>query len=286
MDVRAKQRLSHYGVLFPLACVAAVSSRVIPSVRHFPLRRRNQMKTYKLLINALFFTVLCLNASFSVFAQKAALPSGLTENSSVEEILNWLDTTTFPEARIGVEANASGVEQGEIPTTATRYHEQAFFSKGFRLAKIDGCKITLKNDNVKLLRFETKYPNPAEGSLDDFRKIQNNQSKFTGEFSIPLQKLKANKAPYRHTKKAEQADLLGIWRTEFKRKSEFFLIPSKSKMKSLLENLIEIEITGVGQDGQNDSMNGDEITFTFDDKQVSENFHAAFSQAIALCKDE
>jgi hypothetical protein len=31
-------------------------------------------------------------------------------------------------------------------------------------------------------------------------------------------------------------------------------------------------------------MYGDEITFTFDDKQMSENFYAAFGRAIALCK--
>lgn len=49
---------------------------------------------------------------------------------------------------------------------------------------------------------------------------------------------------------------------------------------------MEIEIIGVGQDGRNDSMNGDEITFTFDDKQMSENFYAAFSRAITLCKDK
>lgn len=244
------------------------------------------MKTYKLLINALFFTSIFLNAYSLVFAQKTTLPADLTENSSLEEILRWVDTTILSEARIGLEANASGVEQGEIPTTATRYYESAFFSKGFRLAKIDGCRLKLKNENVKLLTFETKYPNPAEGSLDDFRKIQNNQLEFTGEFSILLQKLKANKAPYRHTKKAERADLLGTWRTEFKRKSEFFLIPSKSRMKQMLENLMKIEVIGGGQDGGNDSMNGDEITFTFDDKQMSEDFYAAFSQAITLCKDE
>lgn len=57
-------------------------------------------------------------------------------------------------------------------------------------------------------------------------------------------------------------------------------------MKSLLENLLEIEIIGVAQSGQNDSMSGDEITFTFDDKQMSENFYAAFSRAITLCRDE
>lgn len=244
------------------------------------------MKTYKLFINALLVIALSLGINSFVFAQKTALPSSLTKNSSLEEILNWLDRTSLPEAQIGLEANVSEPEPTEIPTTSTRYYEWAFFSKGFRLAKIDGCKITLKNDDVKLIRFETKYPNPAEGSLDEFRKIQDNQSQFTGEFSIPLHKLKANKAPFRHTKKAEKAALLGTWRTEFIKKFDFFLIPTQEKLKSLLENQMKIEIIGVGQNGGNGSMSGDELTFTFDDKQMSENFYAAFSRAITLCKDK
>ena len=244
------------------------------------------MKTYNLLLRALFLTVLSLSLNSTAFAQKTTLPAELTEKSPLKEILNWLDKTGFAQARIGLEANASGLEGDEIPTTATRYYEEAIFSKGFRLVKIDGCRITLRNENIDLISFSTKYPNPAEGSLEEFRKIQNNLPKLTGEFLIPLQKLKAGKAPYRHAKKAEQAALLGTWRTEFKSRSELFLIPSKEKLRSLMENLMKIEIIGAGQDGQKDSMNGDEITFTFDDKQMSENFYAAFSRAITLCKEE
>ena len=242
----------------------------------------------KLLIKALFLAIFCFNLNSFVLAQKTAFPAGLTEKSSLEEILDWLDKTSFSQARIGLEANFNEPQIDEVITTSTRYDEQAFFSKGFHLVKIDGCKLVLRNDNTELIRFGTKYPNPAEGSLAGFRKIQSNQPQFTGEFSIPLQTLKANKAPFRHTKKSEKADLLGVWRTEFKRKwkSDFFLIPSKDKLKSLLENQMKIEIIGVGQNGRNDSMNGDEITFTFDDKQMSENFYVAFSRAITLCKDE
>ena len=167
------------------------------------------MRTYKLLVNVLLATVLSLSVNTLVLAQKAVLPENLTEQSSLEEVLNWLDKTSFQEARIGLESNVSEPEPGEIPTTATRYYEWAFFSKGFKLAKINGCNIVLRNDDVDLIRFETKYPNPAEGSLDDFRKNKTNRSQFTGDFFIPLQELKANKAPYQYTKKAEKAALLG-----------------------------------------------------------------------------
>ncbi|MEJ7848337.1 MAG: hypothetical protein WKF92_09635 [Pyrinomonadaceae bacterium] len=254
------------------------------------------MKTYKLLINALFVTALSLSLNSLAFAQKTTLPPSLTENSSFEEILNWLDKTTLHEARIGLESNAPGAEPDEIPTSATRYYERAFFSKGFNLAKIDGCKITLRNNNAELIRFETKFPNPAEGSLDEFRKTQNNQSQFTGEIFIPLQAIKPNKAPYRHTKKAETAALLGTWRTEFKPKSNsslFSLFPviwskekAKEKIGKFRENAMRVKIINTEQNEQNDLMYGDEITFTFDDKQISENFYVAFSRAITHCKDE
>lgn len=140
------------------------------------------MKQYKLVTNTLFAIAMSLSLNSLAFAQKISLPSDLTEKSSLEEILNWLDKTSLPQAHIGLEANIQEPKTDEIITTATRYYELAFFSKGFRLAKIDKCRLTLRNDNVKLIGFSTKYPNPAEGSLDELRKIQNNQSQFTGEF--------------------------------------------------------------------------------------------------------
>lgn len=244
------------------------------------------MKTYKLLIYALSLVVLSLSLTSLVFAQKSTLPSGLTKKSSLKEILDWLDKTGLAQARIGLSEDVQGIEPDDIPNAHTGYSEWAVFSQGFKLTKIDGCKITLRNDGVKLISFTTKYPNPAEGSLDDFRKTANNQSKYAGELFIPLQKLKAKKAPYRHTKKTDQANLLGTWRTEFTRKFEFFIIPTRKRMKSLLEDMMEIEIIGAEPDGGNDSMNGDTLTFTFDDKQVSENFYAVFRQAIILCKEK
>lgn len=245
------------------------------------------MRTYKLLVNVLLATVLSLSVNTLVLAQKAVLPENLTEQSSLEEVLNWLDKTSFQEARIGLESNVSEPEPGEIPTTATRYYEWAFFSKGFKLAKINGCNIVLRNDDVDLIRFETKYPNPAEGSLDDFRKNKTNRSQFTGDFFIPLQELKANKAPYQYTKKAEKAALLGTWRTEFKLKSDFVLFPrfpSRDEIKEAMKNGMRIETKSAKQNGEIDKMYGDELTFTFDDKQMSENFYAAFSRSITLCK--
>ncbi len=42
----------------------------------------------------------------------------------------------------GLEANFIEPETGEVITTAARYNEQRFFSKGFGSAKIDRCKLS------------------------------------------------------------------------------------------------------------------------------------------------
>ena len=49
---------------------------------------------------------------------------------------------------------------------------------------------------------------------------------------------------------------------------------------------MRVEIINAERNEQNDLMYGDELTFTFDDKQMSENFYAAFSRAVTLCKDK
>ncbi len=242
------------------------------------------VKITELLVSALI--LISVGISTPAFGQKSRLPGGLTKGSSLAEILTWLDKTSLPDARIGLESNASGPQPGEIPDNSTSYYESSIFAKGFRFAKNDGCKLTLRHENVSLLNFETKYPNPAEGSLDEFRKRDRAVSQYAAEFFIPLGKLKSNKAPFQHTKNAEKTALFGTWRTEFIRKFEFMIIPTRAKMVDFLENRMKIDVIGSRPDGENDTMTGDELTFTFDDKQMSEDFYSAFGRAIDLCKEK
>jgi hypothetical protein len=239
------------------------------------------MRIYQLLVKTFLVITLSLCIDSSLFAQKNRLPSGLTENSSLEEVLGWLDKMALAQARVGLNAEVAGSGSVDAPTIGERYSEWAVFSQGFRLAKIDGCKITLRNNELKLISFSTLSPSP-EGSLSYFRKAAHNQSPLVGELFIPLRKLKAKKAPYQHTNKAERARLLGTWRIEFKLKSVFSFFP---KLKSQADNLPWINIIGAGHGGLDDSMGGNTVTFAFDDKQMSEDFYAAFSRAINLCKE-
>lgn len=240
------------------------------------------MKTFRLLSRTLFLITVSLAVSLAAFAQNDSLPAELTEKSSLADVINWLDKMNFAQARVGLNAGAPQVETGEVITSVTRYSEWAVFAPGFKLAKIEGCRLILRNDDVKLLSFATKYPNSAEGSLDEFRKTGNGQSKYAGEFFIPLNKLKAAKAAYRPDKaKSPEA-----WQTEFKFNSGRLFFPTRKNMEKMLENQMKIEIIGAGEGGGNDSMTGGTLTFSFDDKQQSENFYAAFSRAITLCKDK
>lgn len=150
--------------------------------------------------------------------------------------------------------------------------------------------MVLRNDDVELISFSTKYPDPRKGSLANFRKTGNNQTRYAGDLFISLEKLsyKNGKSPYRHTKKPEKADLLGTWRTEFYRKGLTLgnikdILSSSGELQKLLNDL-KIEIIGSGEDGRNESMSASgTLTFTFDDKEVSDKFYGAFRQAIKLC---
>lgn len=242
------------------------------------------MSIRSLLLKTVLASVLVGAGTLGIPAQTKHLPGGLTADSSVEEILRWLDSTSLPLARIGLESTSTGPEPGEIPTNATTYHEWAIFGAGFRLKEIDRCKATFVVDDVRLVSFSTKYPDPKKGSLLKFRALGSGGGKSPGELSVGLNRLKSNKSPFRHTKKPEKEQTLGIWRTEFILKSDFFFLPTASKIKSLMENSPTMRVVGTGTDGSDEYMGGSELTFTFGDKDMSEQFFSAFSRAIELCK--
>lgn len=241
------------------------------------------MKTFQSLFCALFLGVL----SCAAFAQSRSLPAGLTEKSSLEEIINWLDKTSFAEARIGLISDAPGLSADEIPTSVTRYAEDATFAKGFKLVKSEGCRLVLRNEDIKLLEFGTKYPDSRLGSLANFRKAGSATS-FSGDLVISLDLLsKKGKVPFQHTKKTERADVFGLWRTEFKGSDKISItkfnkwrVPNQ-EVKILKDFELKIKASRAGDD---ESMDGDKLTFTFDDKETSEKFFAVFSRAVDLCR--
>ena len=251
------------------------------------------MKKFQLLSRILFSIVLSIAFCLSAFAQKTALPPELNKKSSLTDVLNWLDKMSFAQVRIGLESTGNGLTQPEdIPTSATSYSEEAVFSQGFKLSKIEGCKIVLTNDDIKILQFRTANPDYNKGTFEYFRKADDDQSKFTGELTIPLKEIIAKKEPFRYTSKTEKADLFGIWRTQFNTKSDFgygLFIPTKKKVKEKIkeatERSVAIEISGEKLGDRTESMRASRLTFTLDDKEMSEKFYAALSQAVNICDE-
>lgn len=227
------------------------------------------MKTLKPLFCA-FLVILSMGfLKSATFAQKNVLPPELNQTSSLSEILAWLDKNSFPQARIGLDLWKYSSSPSRV---AGRWvHESAVFSKGFKLIKADGCYLTLGNDDIKILSFGTTAYGYERQSLASFRKEATDLTPYPAELYIRLNRMsyKKGKKPYLHTKNPDEAKLLGSWRTEFKEKGG----------RDVLLIVVFDSPPGVGRD----QMYGDSVTFTFDSKDMSEQFYAAFRQAIRLC---
>jgi hypothetical protein len=217
------------------------------------------MKTFGSLVNAMFLVVVIVCYGLECRAQSNTLPPPLGQNSALAEILAWLDKNSFAKAWIGVNSGfASGV-----------------FSQGFKLIKADGCFLTLRNENVDILELgSTAYPGEYS-PLETFFTRKGHSSPYRAELYLRLNRLnfERSKAPFLHTKKTDRAKLLGSWRTEFKEKSG----------RSRPQDVILITLFDAPPAAGRDDLYGENVTFTFDNKETSEKFYAVFLQAIRLC---
>lgn len=259
----------------------------------FFIGAKTGMNLSKTFFSALFLSALIFVLISESAAQKVALPDGLTEKSTLAEVLAWLDRTSFADARIGFQATGTNPTDAiEASMSTASFSEWAVFGKGFRLSKADGCRIVLKNDSLDLLEFSTKSPDGQKGAFPDFRKAGDKQSDYEGNLYIALDLLsyKKMKTSYRLTDKKERADLLGTWQTKFYGKGDRFDITKEKyripPVKVEITYDLLMEISGSGADGRDESMGADYITFTFDDKEMSDKFYAAFRRAVELCRQD
>jgi hypothetical protein len=202
-----------------------------------------------------------------IFAQnRSQWPSELDQRSSVLEILSWLDKTSLPHARVGVRTSSvPGTDPESIGYhTATRQDarppDSLFYSQGFKLVKVDGCTLTLRNEDTKLIAHSTLIRDTTP------------EQHYSAELYVPLYRLSSKKgrAPYRHTNHPEKSRLLGTWRTTFKNNRSREDVVLALALPGRTEKLAVWE--------------AETLTFTFDTKEMSETFDAAFRQAISLCR--
>jgi hypothetical protein len=221
------------------------------------------MKTPQSWSNALLVVISIAFLSPAILAQsRSQWPSNLPQRSSVVEIMDWLDKNIWPKARIGVrtsslpriDSDSFVLQQDEEPA------HSLFYAQGFKLIKVDGCNVTLRNDDTRLIAHS--------------RFIIDNtpQQRYRAELYVPLDRLSVTKgrAPYRHTKDPQKSVLLGAWRTEFK--------SNQSREEGILTLFL------AGHTEKTVIWDAETLTFTFDTKEESEQFDAAFRQAIRLCR--
>lgn len=197
--------------------------------------------------------------SSSVLAQnKAPLPGDLNETSTVAEILTWLDQTTFRNIRV-VLKDSWDADEYIPPMVDYEPAKKTFnFTQGFRATTIDGCNLVLRNDDARIV---TKS------------KVEDTVHPLIADVWVQLNRMGADKGrhTHRYTRDKEKVRLLGAWRTEFSYNGWF-----SRTMVGLNLSSPEWKKTQRWQ--------GTNLAFTFDTREMGEQFDAAFRQAIRLCR--
>ena len=215
----------------------------------------------KSFLYALFTLSVFVFSSFNALAQKRSLlPGDLNQNSSVSEIVTWLDQTSFRNARV-VLKDSWDADYYSPPWDDSRAPKQTFiFTQGFRVTNIDGCNLMLRNDDARKISKSM---------------VVDSTPRLVADVWVQLNRMGADKGnhTHRYTRDQKKVSLLGAWRTEFTYKGWF-----SRTMVGLTLNSPEWK--------EPQRWEGMNLAFTFDTKEMSENFDAAFRHAIRLCKSK
>jgi hypothetical protein len=219
----------------------------------------HHMTTVQRLVCAFFIVcVVALSSSRAQAQKKPLLPGDLNPDSSVSEILTWLDQTTFRNAGIVLKNSTDAFiyrppweDQGPVEHTFT-------FTRGFRVTSIYGCNLMLRHDDARTV---------TKSKLDD------SPHRLVADVWVQLDRMSPNRGRHtrRYTKDPEKARLLGAWRTEFTFRGWFS------------RTMVGLTLTSA-EWKERQRWDGRDLAFTFETKEMSEQFDAAFRQAIRLCK--
>ena len=197
--------------------------------------------------------------SFVASAQnKTPLPGGVKEDSTVSEILTWLGQAAIPHARIVLKDSWDDFLY-RPPWDDTEPMKHTFiFLEGFRVTNIDGCNLMLRHDDALEV---------------DKLKVADTTRPLVVDLWVQLHRMSPDKGKRTHsyTKDPEKVRLLGAWKSEFKYKGW-----SSNTMAELKVHYPQGEKPQKWQ--------GYNIAFSFDSKELSEQFEAAFRRAIRLCR--
>lgn len=234
---------------------------------------------------ALLLILLSVTFASKTAAQKITLPSALNKNSTISEILDWLDETSFAKARIGI--SFDGFSSSSNPLVPSIPSAGAIYSPGFVRRKTGKqCEMVLRNEQSVTLSGGIGGALSVLDPLGDVRdanakrldRIISDGTVYPTEVGINLKRLSAKSGyqPRLLTGDSQIIKLFGAWRTQFKERSLLNAIDSAIYLPEKL-----------GATDINDSIrvSGNKVTFTFDDEKTAGEFDRAFRRVIQLCRD-
>jgi hypothetical protein len=233
------------------------------------------MKTTRALLYTFLALLFISLAGPRALAQDAEpLPPGLSQSSSLPEVLDWLNKNGFTKARIGLEGyrlntlSVSDVAGGDSPLPS----ESPVFAPGFKLVSVDGCRLRLRNGGITVLRTGRDGLEFDPGRLSLYRGSGPALTPDPADLYIWLDRLRPRgETPYLHTKSQDKGRTFGWWRTKFKAK------------RTRSPDIVVLEIPERQPGGYRENVYADKVSFTFDDIVSSEQFYQAFGRAIRLC---
>ena len=237
------------------------------------------MKTLPVLLCCFLLTAsICLAPA--TLAQDQSTQVDVKQLSTVTEVLEFLNKSSFAHARIGLVFDGGEDYRGDDNTSrmnalVSRLSESAYFSSGFTFDNVNGCHLKLKNEQVKIVKWWSGSADQHFMSLSKFlmegRKGEKQLTPQSAVLSVPLDELKYKKeiTPRETHKKTKQ--LIGAWQVEFKEKNFF------------RRSVVHMDVTAAEGTNLSSKMTAQTLVFLFDDKQEAENFNTAFRRAIQLC---
>ena len=229
------------------------------------------MKTMKSLFNIFLLIALVSVLDFEIYAQSDVIRSTIGEKSSLAEIIDWMDKTSFAQARVGVVS-----EEHDSDGITDSPYESAFFSQGFKLTKVEkDCQLTLRNEQSIFLTGGVEYSytfTDSAKALNNFiANARSSRTPYPIEIFINLKRLgpKKGKKPYLSAKNPEDAKLFGTWTTDFRASGI---------------NAIRADIFYADRKERQNYIGNDELMFTFESQEIAEKFDKSFRQAIRLCR--
>jgi hypothetical protein len=223
------------------------------------------MKTFRLFLFALS---LLLPPAASAQKRIAAPPEPEPSAVSLFELLESSDL--FAAARVGLTDSVWRYRNGTGPDgEPTLETDKEIFSQGFRFVSLKGCTLTLRNDDVRTL-----LP-PGEGRALTYAG-GGPPPRNVAELFIQLDLLSARKgkSALRVNDSPEKARLYGAWRAEYRFKG----IVAKSAA--------HVSMFPAGLRESRKKYEGESVGFTFDSREQSLKFDAAFRRAIKLCETQ